>query len=169
VTRAAATRRVSGFPTPGSPGQITSHDAISPANPRESGRFRELANSIYSGAMNARNWVLSCMIGTGLFACGGAAIPQDALTAAQADVKGAEVGGAADNPQAALHLKLAKDQIEKAQKEIADGDNEKAARTLDRAQADAELALALAKEGKAQGDASEAAEQVGKLRKEISK
>lgn len=104
-----------------------------------------------------------------MLACGGAAVPQDALTAAQADVKGAEVGGAADNPQAALHLKLAKDQIATAEKQIADGDNERAARTLDRAQADAELALALAKEAKAQNDASEASEQVGKLRKEISK
>ena len=104
-----------------------------------------------------------------MLACGGAAVPQDSLTAAQADVKGAEVGGAADNPQAALHLKLAKDQIEEAQKQIKDGDNEAAARTLDRAQADAELALSLAKEAKAQGDASDATEQVGKLRKEIAK
>ena len=84
-------------------------------------------------------------------------------------MKGAEVGGAADNPQAALHLKLAKDQIEIAQKQIADGDNESAARTLDRAQADAELALSLSKEGKAQGEATDASEQVGKLRKEIAK
>lgn len=119
--------------------------------------------------MKARTWVFSCISGTLLLACGGAAVPQDSLTAAQADVKGAEVGGAAENPKAALHLKLAKDQIEAAQKQIADGDNETAARTLDRAQADAELALSLAKEAKAQGDASEANEQVGKLRKEIAK
>ncbi|MES1177263.1 MAG: DUF4398 domain-containing protein [Myxococcales bacterium] len=119
--------------------------------------------------MNDRTWVFSCFSMMALLACGGAAVPQEALTAAQADVKGAEVGGAAENPKAALHLKLAKDQIEAAQKQIADGDNETAARTLDRAQADAELALSLAKEAKAQGDASEASEQVGKLRKEIAK
>ncbi len=119
--------------------------------------------------MNVRTWVFSCISMAPLLACGGAAVPQEALTAAQADVKGAEVGGAAENPQAALHLKLAKDQIAAAQKQIADGDNETAARTLDRAQADAELALSLAKEAKAQGDASEASEQVGKLRKEIAK
>jgi hypothetical protein len=119
--------------------------------------------------MNARTWVYSCISMTALLACGGAAVPQEALTAAQADVKGAEVGGAAENPKAALHLKLAKDGIEAAQKQIADGDNETAARSLDRAQADAELALSLAKEAKAQGDASEATEQVGKLRKEIAK
>ena len=82
--------------------------------------------------MNARTWFYSCLSGSVLLvACGGAAIPQDSLTAAQADVKGAEVGGAADNPKAALHLKLAKDQIEEAQKQIKDGDNESAARTLD--------------------------------------
>ena len=96
-------------------------------------------------------------------------MPQEALTAAQADVKGAEVGGAAENPKAALHLKLAKDQIETAKKQIDDGDNEAAARTLDRAQVDAELALSLSKKAKAEGEASEASEQVGKLRKEISK
>jgi hypothetical protein len=119
--------------------------------------------------MNARPWFYSCLSGCLLAACGGAAVPQDSLTAAQADVKGAEVGGAADVPQAALHLKLAKDQIDEAQKQIKDGDNESAARTLDRAQADAELALSLSKEAKAQGDASDASDQVGKLRKEISK
>ncbi|MEI9949878.1 MAG: DUF4398 domain-containing protein [Pseudomonadota bacterium] len=119
--------------------------------------------------MNVRTWVYWCISGTGLLACGGAPVPHDALSAAQADVKGAEVGGAAENPKAALHVKLAKDQIEIAQKQISDGDNEEAARTLDRAQADAELALALAKEAKAQGDASEASEQVGKLRKEMNK
>lgn len=96
-------------------------------------------------------------------------MPHDALSAAQADVKGAEVGGAGENPKAALHVKLAKDQIELAQKQISDGDNEEASRTLIRAQADAELALALAKEAKAQGEAAEASEQVGKLRKEMSK
>jgi multidrug efflux pump subunit AcrA (membrane-fusion protein) len=104
-----------------------------------------------------------------MLACGGAPVPHDALSAAQADVKGAEVGGAAENPKAALHVKLAKDQIELAQKQISDGDNEEALRTLNRAQADAELALALAKEAKAQGEAAEASEQVGKLRKEMSK
>jgi len=119
--------------------------------------------------MNVRTLVYWCISGSTLLACGGAPVPHDALSAAQADVKGAEVGGAGENPKAALHVKLAKDQIEIAQKQIADGDNEEAARTLDRAQADAELALALSKEAKAQGDASEASEQVGKLRKEMSK
>src|SRR6478752_859135 len=101
--------------------------------------FRGAPNSIYSGAMKIRTWVYSCILGTTLLACGGAPVPHDALTAAQADVKGAEVGGAAENPKAALHVKLAKDEIALAEKQISDGDNEEAKRTLDRAQADAEL------------------------------
>jgi hypothetical protein len=119
--------------------------------------------------MNVRTWVYWCISGTTLLACGGAPVPNDARSAAQAEVKGAEVGGANDNPKAALHVKLAKDAIAKAEKQISDGENEEAKRTLERAQADADLALALAKEAKAQSDASEASEQVGKLRKEMSK
>ena len=91
--------------------------------------------------MKPRTRFYWCIPGTVLLACGGAAVPQDALTAAQADVKGAEVGGASEIPKAALYLKLAKDQIAIAQKQISDGDNESAARTLDRAQADAAKSL----------------------------
>ncbi len=113
------------------------------------------------------------LIGFGLVAasavaCGGSAVPQEALTAAQASAKGAEVGGATEDPKAQLHLKLAHEQIEKAKKLIADGDNEEAARVIDRAQADADLALALAQQAKAMRDAKEADEQLGKLKKKLS-
>ena len=101
-------------------------------------------------------------------ACGGAAVPQDALTAAQASAKGAEVGGATEDPKAQLHLKLANEQIEKAKKLIEDGQNEEAARLVDRAQADADLALALAEQGKALKDAKDADEQLGKLKKKLN-
>jgi hypothetical protein len=101
-------------------------------------------------------------------ACGGAAVPQEALTAAQASVKGAEVGGANENPKAQLHLKLANEQIEKARKLIEDGNNEEAARVISRAQVDAELALALAEQAKSQQAAQEADEQLGKLRRKLS-
>lgn len=101
-------------------------------------------------------------------ACGGAAVPQETLTAAQASVKGAEVGGAAEDPKAQLHLKLANEQIEKAKKLIEDGKNEEAARMIDRAQVDADLALVLAQESKAAGEARDADEQLGKLKKKIN-
>ena len=104
-----------------------------------------------------------------LGACGGGAIPQESLTAAQAEVKGAEVGGAAENPKAALHLKLAKEQIEEAKKLIEESENESAARVIDRARADADLALALAKEGRAKSEAQETKEQVDQLKKKMAK
>ena len=101
-------------------------------------------------------------------ACGGAAVPQETLTAAQASVKGAEVGGANEDPKAQLHLKLANEQIDKAKKLIEDGKNEEAARVIDRAQADAELALALAQQTKAMKDAKDADESLGKLKRKLS-
>jgi len=47
--------------------------------------------------MNVRTWVYWCISGTMLLACGGYPPPHDALSAAQAEVKGAEVGGANEN------------------------------------------------------------------------
>ena len=98
-------------------------------------------------------------------ACGGAAVPQETLTAAKAAVAGAEVAGAASEPKAALHLKLAKEQLAQAEKLIADGDNEEAARIIDRAQADADLSFSLAKEANAKKEASDTSEQLGRLKK----
>jgi hypothetical protein len=98
-------------------------------------------------------------------ACGGAAVPQETLTAAKAAVAGAEVGGAAAEPKAALHLKLAKEQLAKAEALIKDGDNEEAARIIDRAEADAELALVLAKEAGAKREATDTKEQLDRLKK----
>jgi hypothetical protein len=100
-------------------------------------------------------------------ACGGAAVPQEALTAAQASAKGAEVGGATQDPKAQLHLKLAHEQIERAKQLIAEDENEEAARVIDRAQVDADLALALAQEASARRAAKDADEQLGKLKKKL--
>jgi Domain of unknown function (DUF4398) len=109
-----------------------------------------------------------CLVGFALLltACGGAAVPQESLTAAKAAVAGAEVGGAASEPKAALHLKLAKEQVAKAESLIADGDNAEAARMIDRAQSDADLALSLAKETSAEKEAQDTKEQLERLRKQ---
>src|SRR5262245_54084437 len=104
-------------------------------------------------------WVVLGALST-LAACGGAAVPQEQLTSAKAASSGAEVGGAAEDPKAALHLKLAKEGIAEAERLIEEGDNEEAERALWRAQVDAELALTLAKQTKAKAEASEANEQL---------
>ena len=81
-------------------------------------------------------------------ACGGAAIPTQKLANAKASIRGAEEVGAEQNPQAALHLKMARDQVAKAERLIDDDDNDSAALTLNQAQADADLALAKTREAK---------------------
>ena len=88
---------------------------------------------------------LTLLAATSLAACGGSQLNQAQLTQAQASVRAAEEVGAQDQPQAALHLQLAKDEIAKAQKLADDGDDEDAALHLKRAQADAELAMQLAR------------------------
>jgi hypothetical protein len=107
--------------------------------------------------------VLAVLLG----ACGGAAVPQEALSAAKATVSGAEVAGAANDPKAALHLKLAKEQIGKAETLIADGDNEEATAQVERAQADADLSMSLAKEQKAKLEAGATKEQLDRLKKNV--
>ena len=104
-----------------------------------------------------------------LWACGGAAVPQQQLTASEAAIRGAETAGAPDVPKAALHLKQARDQVQAAKALIEEDENERAEIVLQRAQADAELALALANEARAKQEAAEAVEEVELLRQKLDK
>ncbi len=101
-----------------------------------------------------------------IVACGGAAIPQEQLTSSKATISVAQAEGAQNEPQAQLHLKLAQEQVAKAEALIADGDNEEATQMIDRAQADADLAVALAKEAKSKKEAQDTIEQLERLKKE---
>ena len=112
---------------------------------------------------------LSTVLALILSACGGAALPQDKLTAAKAAVRAAEVGGAADNPKAALHLKYARDNIAEASAMIEEEEHELAAALLDRAEIDAELAFELARVQSARDEAEEARAEVEELRKKQAK
>jgi hypothetical protein len=96
-------------------------------------------------------------IGLMAIACGSAPQPTERLSTAQSAVRAAKEVGAKDVPQAQLHTQLAEEQVIQAQKMIADGDNERAEMVLRRAVADAELAVALAREAESQKQA-EAAE-----------
>jgi hypothetical protein len=78
--------------------------------------------------------------------CGSYPPPTERLTTAEAAIRGAEELGATRVPRAALHLQLAQEQTEKAKRLMQDGYNERAELTLKRAQADAELAISIAKE-----------------------
>lgn len=102
-------------------------------------------------------------------ACGGAAVPQDNLTSSQAAIRAAEVGGAPEDPQAALLVKKSKDGVAEAKKKIEDGDNHEAKLLLMMAESDAELALALAQELTMKREAEAARKQVEDLRQRQGK
>ena len=79
-------------------------------------------------------------------ACGRGGIPAEQLASARSAARAAEEVGAKQQPQSALHLKLAQDQIAEAERLIEDGENERAKLVLHQARSDAELALALTRE-----------------------
>jgi hypothetical protein len=97
-----------------------------------------------------------------LSACATITLPADRLEGAQASVRGAQELGADRLPQARLHLQLAKDQIAEGRKMAADGDA-RAVLVLARGQADAELALGLAREFTTHVDAAQAEEHLTEL------
>ena len=85
-------------------------------------------------------------IGALCAACASYPEPTTHLAASMAAVRGAETAGAEQSPQAALHLKLAQEQLAQAESLINKDDNERADGMAIRAYNDAELALALARE-----------------------
>ena len=81
-------------------------------------------------------------------ACASHPAPTEQVATSLAAVRGAEEAGAPAVPEAALHMKLAEEQIEKA-KELMGEDNARAEALAVRASQDAELAIALARESAA--------------------
>ena len=96
--------------------------------------------------------------------CGSYPRPSDAASKAEATIRGAQEVGASNVPAAALSVKLAQEEVQKAKQLMEDGDNKRAELILMRAQADAELALAQAREQQAKTDADKALDQVKAMR-----
>jgi hypothetical protein len=102
----------------------------------------------------------------GAAACGGAApVPlRGTLPQTQSAIRAAEEVGARSVPKAALHLKMAQDQLATAKALEADDEPAQAAVMFSRAEADAELALLLAREASLQAQAQEASKKVEQLK-----
>ena len=81
-------------------------------------------------------------------------------------IRAAEEAGAAQVPQASLHLQLAKEGLERARELAAKGEKRDAASILTRAEADGELALALSHEDAQKTEALAALERVRQLQKD---
>jgi hypothetical protein len=109
--------------------------------------------------MNPRRKLMSSIFVSALLltaACASAPPPTERMASAQSAMRAAKEVGASQFPTAQLHSQLAQEQFDQAQKAIADGDNERAERLLQRATADAELALAIARASVSEREANEA-------------
>lgn len=78
-------------------------------------------------------------------------------------ISAAEAVGARNEPRAALHLKMAKDQLVRAESYAREGDEHEAALMLDRARTDAELALMVTRELEAKRQAERAKRELESL------
>jgi hypothetical protein len=91
----------------------------------------------------------------GACATGGASAPTDKLVRVQSVVRAAEALGAEQDPRAVLHLKLAQEQLAVARQLIRTGKHSRARNLLERAHADAELAMALTRQTAARREAEQ--------------
>ena len=104
--------------------------------------------------------------------CGKAAVPNDQMGKTEAEIRAAQVkydelkaaGPSEGAPAAELHLQLAQKGVTDAKALIERKDNEEAMLVLQRAEADADYALALAQEWEAKVRAAEALEKVQELK-----
>ncbi len=93
-----------------------------------------------------KQWCIGVATVAALGGCGGAAPPSTSVATATGAVRAAEEAGAVNTPSAALELRLAKEEMALAQRMIRDDQNERAAMVLRRAEVDAQLARAIARE-----------------------
>ena len=108
-------------------------------------------------------WGSTILLGIAIVGCGSSpALNKEAPTSA---IRAAEEAGASAVPTASLYLQLAKDQLVKAQDLAAAGEQAQAESMLLRAEADAEVAVALSRGDADKKEAAQAIERVQQLRK----
>ena len=107
--------------------------------------------------MTLKTQISIFLLGAGLAACATSAHPQS-LEGPAAAIRAAEEVGAAGIPAAALRLQLAKEQLERAKPMTSEAEQPGAERLLLRSQADAELALAIARSTAANANAQKASD-----------
>lgn len=106
-------------------------------------------------------------LGLPVLACATVPVPAEQLARAEANARAAEEIGASEDPQAAYHLKLAREQIGEANRLISEGSYQRASDVLRRAEADSELALVLAREQIIRTQAEITSDQVEQLREAV--
>lgn len=112
--------------------------------------------------MKIIGWIGAASIA--LVACASSPVPADRLAKSTAAVRSAHELGAERVPNAALHLKVANEELDLAKKLMENGDNGRAEYVLLRAQVDADTALQLAREDQARADAQRTIDEVQKIK-----
>lgn len=115
-----------------------------------------------------RTWIAAaavfCMCG-----CGASApIPVSRLGSSESAMRQARANGAEDHQQAAKHLRLAQEELARGRRLVQKGDNKLAERSLMRAEADANVAFALARASQDRALAEQARAQVEMLRRSMA-
>jgi len=101
-------------------------------------------------------------------ACAGAPpVPAQRFTDAESEIKAAQEIGAQNNPQGKLHLQQAQDQLAVAKK-LSKDEPTVAARKLDTAQAEAQLAKSVTRETSTRAEADEAKSRLQNAQKNLS-
>lgn len=108
--------------------------------------------------------LIAVLLTAGAGCAASAPLPTARMASTEAAIRSAREVGAESVPNASLHLKLSEEQVAKAKTAMANEDNIKADLMLQRAQADAELALALTRENTAQAEAKQVTDQVTQAR-----
>jgi hypothetical protein len=88
------------------------------------------------------------------------------FTQAKASIRAAEEIGADQEPQAAFYLAKAREKFQQGEQLIEENEGEEAVWTLEKAQADADLALAMAREATMRQEAEETRERIQSLMQE---
>lgn len=99
--------------------------------------------------------------------CMSAAPPTRARTEATAAIRAAHEVGAMSAPRAAYHLELAQEQLSRAEDLIESGRMMEAERMLERAEADAELAIVLTREAVLQAEAEDLEARITAMRERL--
>jgi hypothetical protein len=89
------------------------------------------------------------IVAAGVVGCASGSLPTERLSSTEASVRAAQELGAQREPRAQLHLRLANEELSAARKFAENGDDDLGTQQLDRAKADAELAVALTREASA--------------------
>lgn len=113
--------------------------------------------------MKTMAWMGAASLALGACASSGP-VPAERLAKSEAALRAAREVGAERVPPAAMHLRVANDELVMARKLMADGDNTRAEYILMRAEADAEVARSLAREAQARNEAQRTLDEVQRLK-----